>query len=188
MSRESSLPQMPHGTGKKIGLGSIGTLVVALFSTPGFISWIQDGDTKAEVAYEVLQAEINALKVAEERRFDEMQRLRQSLLFIFMQSGQLGMPMYADSWGGGTGMAWGGGAGELMPPETLFPVSADGDGDGDSDGVEGAAEGVSEPPPPSPPPTPAAHHLEQLMAPSAPPNIEQRPMLPDNLDEIMKKK
>lgn len=85
-------------------------------------------------------------------------------------------------------MGFGGGSGELMSPEALFPAAADGDGDADDEGCEEAVGGVSEPPPPMPEVPSVPQLLEQLTAPTAPPSIEQHPPLPDKLSDIMKKK
>lgn len=176
--RESQLPRVQ---GKHLKLGSAVTILVALFSTPGFVAWFQDGGMKAEVAYEVLQAEIDSLNKNEERLFNEMQNLRKSLLSMYIQRNH--MSMY-----GGMGMGMGMPMGEgLVVPDDLFesfPTSADGDGDGD----EGSSESLPEPPPSLSPPEPPVHPLEQLLAPPKSFSMEQRTPLPDKLEDLLKKR
>jgi len=174
-------------TGKHFTVGSVATIIVAVLSTPGFVAWLDNGGEKAETSYEVLQAEIDSLKQSETRLYGEIQNLRKSLLLMYV----------GNQWGGGMGYpmmggGFGSGSGELMSPEELFglPAAADGDGDGDADDFygEGAAEDVSEMLPEPKMPKSVPSPLEQLLAAPEPPPVQQRPLLPDKLDEIMKKK
>ena len=176
-----TLEEKPKVKGSHIGIGAVATLVVAVLSTPGFFAWVGDGGTKAEVAYEVLQAEINALNKSEERLFGEMQNLRKSMFLLYTQHNQ--MSMYGGM-GLGMGMPMGGtvfSSEEILGNGMSMPFTGESRAGGRSE---------SAPEPSSLPPLPKSmvHPLEPLLAPSKSPSLEQRKPLPDKLVDILRKK
>jgi len=138
---------------KKAGFHPVMIVVITVLSSPGiWQQFFDDTDEQAleaiQKAYPVLAKEVEHLQAQNQRLYVELQSLRRTMMFLMMGGEMpygMGMPM-----GGGSGDVYG----ALMPPEALFPASADGDGDADEEGAEEPPEGVEPPPPPPPPPAP----------------------------------
>jgi hypothetical protein len=207
MTRESMLPGS-----STFKLGSFFTFIVALASAPGTVAWFQDGDTKAEVAYEVLQAEVDYLKENNKNLATDLRTLRTTMIHMYTRPSAAAMPMatfpgtygIGVGGGGGSGSGYGSGFGGIgVAPEMAMempPAAADGDADADEgEGADELAgvlssdfgvpvEDIVEPPPKkaskSKKKASKGHPLESLLEDSKS-SIEQRPALPDSLEALM---
>lgn len=187
--RETRMPKVQ----KKHAAWTVGTIIAAILAYPGFEAKLQGTDEKLDVAYAVLQKEVDHINDSKEKleRKVEMQSKILLLLYFRMGGSIEGMGVPGMGLGAGFGLGGGGGPSSEAMAFSGAPAAPDVDTDSDTDGDSNYdTEEVSKPGKATSIVTKkgSASMIEELLVEVEQDDEEERPELPDDIDSLVQSK